>query len=138
MIESVEKLNGRRWMPVLPGKNGDWRQHPLIKSIFAACYGCTRSLEDSDWVGNSSGAVNRGGRPAKASQPAEGEGGAAAADSTAAKPRGRPRRPPPVSEDSSEKAAVRARLRNFQVWTRRTAKLSEPVKINLFCSCYHC
>ena len=75
MIESVEKLNGRRWMPVLPGKNGDWRQHPLIKSIFAACDGGTRSLEDSDWVGNSSGAVNRGGRPAKASQPAEGEGG---------------------------------------------------------------
>ena len=61
-------------------------------------------------MGNSSGAVNRGGRPAKASQPAWGEGGAAAADSAAAKPRGRPRRPPPVPEDSPEEAAVRARL----------------------------
>ena len=51
----------------LPGKNGDCRQHSLIKSIFAACEsaGCdggTRHLED--WVGKSSGAVNRVGRPA--------------------------------------------------------------------------
>ena len=64
-------------------------------------------------MGNSSGAVNRGGRPAKASQPADGEGGAAAADSTAAKWRGRPRRPQPMPEDSRawpEEAAVCARL----------------------------
>ena len=57
--------------------------------------------------------MNRGGRPAKASQPADGEGGAAATDSTLARPRGRPRRPPPVLEDSRarpEEAAVHARL----------------------------
>ena len=89
-----------------------WRQHPAIKSIFAACDGGTRRLED--WVGKSSGAMNRGGRPTKASQPAEGEGGAAAADA-AAKLRGRPRRPPPVSEDSPEEAAVRARLLKMDV-----------------------
>ena len=41
-----------------------------------------------------SGAVNRGGRMAKASQPADGEGGAAAADSAAARTRGRLRRQP--------------------------------------------
>ena len=79
------------WTPVLPGKNRDCRQHPTIKSIFAACDGGTRRLED--WVGKSSGAVNKGGRPTKASKPAWGEGGAAAADSAAAKPRQqRPRR----------------------------------------------
>ena len=99
--------------PGFARQNGDWRQHPLIKSIFAACEsarcdGGTRRLED--WVGNSSGALSRGGRPTKASQPAEGEGGAAAADSAAARPRSRPRRPPPVPEDSPEEAAVRARL----------------------------
>ena len=65
-------------------RHGDWRQHPAIKSIVAACDDGTRRLED--WVGKSSGAVNRGGRLAKASQPADGEGGAAAADSAAAKP----------------------------------------------------
>ena len=51
-------------------------------------------------MGNSSGAVNRFGRTAKASQPADGKRGAAAADSAAGRPRGRPRRPPPVPEDS--------------------------------------
>ena len=79
-------------------KNRDCRQHPAIKSIFAAYDGGTRCLED--WVGNSSGAVNRGGRQAKVSQPADGERGAAAVDSAAARQRGRPRRPPPVLEDS--------------------------------------
>ena len=57
--------------------------------------------------------MNRGGRPAKASQFADGEGGAAAADIAAARPRGRPRRPQLVPEDSRarpEEAAVRARL----------------------------
>ena len=29
------------WTPVLSGKNRDWRQYPLIKSIFAACDGGT-------------------------------------------------------------------------------------------------
>ena len=72
MNESLEKLNGRRSCGLLPGRHGDWRQQPLIKSIFAACDDGTRRLED--WVGKSSGAVNRGGRPAKASQPAEEEG----------------------------------------------------------------
>ena len=66
MNESLEKLNGRRSCGLLPGRHGDWRQQPLIKSIFAACDDGTRRLED--WVGKSSGAVNRGGRPAKASQ----------------------------------------------------------------------
>ena len=48
------------WRPDLPGKLGDWTQHPLIKSIVAACDGGTRRLEV--WVGKNSGAVNRGGR----------------------------------------------------------------------------
>ena len=64
-------------------------------------------------LGNNSGAVNRDGRPAKASQPADGVACAAAADSAAARPRGRPRRPPPVPENARalpEEAAVRARL----------------------------
>ena len=56
-----ERIIGEiEWTPVLPGKHGDWRQHPLIKCIFAACDSGTRRLED--WVGKSSGAVNRGGR----------------------------------------------------------------------------
>ena len=100
-------------MPVLPGKNGDWKQHPLIKTIFAdcelesaSCDGGTRRLED--WVGKGSGVISRGGRPAKASEPADGGWGAAAEDSAAARTRGRPRGPAPVSEDSDEKADVRA------------------------------
>ena len=56
----------------------------------------------------SSGAINRGGRPTKASHHADGGGCAAAAASAAARPRGRPRRPPPVTEDSDEQADVRA------------------------------
>ena len=61
------------WRPLLSGKLGDWTLHPLIKSIVAACDGGTRRLEG----GQSSGAVHRGGRPGKASQPADGGGGAA-------------------------------------------------------------
>ena len=80
------------WTAVLPGKNRDWRKDPLIKSIFAACDGGTRRLED--WVDKSSGAVNRGGRrwtPGKgipACRRRRGGGGhrpAAAADSAAAR-----------------------------------------------------
>ena len=67
----------------------DWRQQQLIKSIFAACDGGTLRLEE--WVGKSSGAVNRGGRLAKASQPADGEGGAAAEDSAAVRQQTAPR-----------------------------------------------
>ena len=69
-----ERIIGEfEWTLDLPGRRGEWRQQPIIKSIFAACDGGTRRLED--WVGNSSGTVNRGGRPAKASQPAAGRGG---------------------------------------------------------------
>ena len=56
-----ERIIGEiEWTPVLRlllGRHGDWKQHPLIKSIFAACDGSTRRL--GDWVGNSSGEVNR-------------------------------------------------------------------------------
>ena len=64
-------------------------------------------------MGKSSGAVNKGGRPAKASQPGLQTGMGAPPQM---RPRGRPRRPPPVpevAEDSGEQAdvrAVRARL----------------------------
>ena len=34
------------WRPLLPGKNGDWKQHPHIKSFDAAYDGGTRRLED--------------------------------------------------------------------------------------------
>jgi hypothetical protein len=47
------------WTPILPGKNGDWKQHSLIRSIVAACEDRdggtdigTRRLEE--WVGKSS------------------------------------------------------------------------------------
>ena len=46
------------WTPVNPGKNGDWKQEPLINGILAACDGGTRRLED--WVGNSSDKTDRG------------------------------------------------------------------------------
>ena len=73
-----ERIIGEiEWTPFMPGRLGDWRQEPPITTFFAGCDGGTRRLEG--WVGKSSGAVNRGGRPAKASQPADGDGGAAAA-----------------------------------------------------------
>ena len=60
------------WTPIMPGKNGNWRQHSLIRSIIAACEGCDggtdtgtgtpgRRLED--WVGKSSDEIDRGGAP---------------------------------------------------------------------------
>ena len=56
-----DQISGEiEWTAVLPGKNRDWRQHPAIKSIFAACDGGIRRLQD--WMGKSSGAVNKGGR----------------------------------------------------------------------------
>ena len=42
----------------------------------------------------------------------------------------RRQRPPPLLN--------RQELCTLKFWSRRTAKLSESVKINLFCSCYHC
>jgi hypothetical protein len=60
MIESGEIV----WTPILPGKNGDWKQHLLIRSIVAACEGCdgvTSRFEG--WVGKSSDTINRGGHP---------------------------------------------------------------------------
>ena len=33
-----DRINGEdKWSPVLPGKNGNWKQHALINSIFADC-----------------------------------------------------------------------------------------------------
>ena len=72
------------WTPILPGKNGNWRQHSLIRSIVAACEGCdggtdtgtgTRRLED--WVGKSSDEIDRGWRPRHllADQGQAGDGG---------------------------------------------------------------
>ena len=106
----------------------DWTQHPLIRSIVDDCDAGTRRLED--WVGKGSGAVYKGGRPSKttrhwhrpaeaersgtATESAAAEGNGAAADGAVSRPRGRPRRPPPVREDSPEEspeqAAVHARL----------------------------
>ena len=61
-----DRISGEiEWQAVLPGKNRDWRQHRLIQSLFAACEG--GSLRREDWVGESSGAMRRGGRPSKAS-----------------------------------------------------------------------
>ena len=90
------------------------KQGPSIESIFAACYNSdTRRLHD--WVGTSSDAVNRGGRPRKAPAPAaSAERDRAAADAGgAARQRGRPPRPPPVASDSAVQAAVRARLHSM-------------------------
>jgi hypothetical protein len=28
------------WSPIWTGRNGDWRQHMLIRSVLAACDGC--------------------------------------------------------------------------------------------------
>ena len=56
------------WTPILPGKNGNLREHLLISSVLAGCDGCdggtdtgTRRLED--WVGKSSDEIDRGGSP---------------------------------------------------------------------------
>ena len=105
------------WTPVMPGKSGDCKQLPSIKGIFAACDNSdTRRLHD--WVGTSSDAVNRGGRPRQAPATAarDERDGCAAADAggaTAARRRGRPPRPPPVASDSAVQAAVRAMLHNM-------------------------
>jgi hypothetical protein len=104
------------WTPIHPGKNGDWKQHSLIKSIFAACDGGTRRLEE--WVGNSSHKIDRGGRPR--TQPANrGQAGmdGSEADSGGGtlRPRGRLPRPPPVDTDTLVQAAVRSRLRSMSV-----------------------
>ena len=65
-----------QWTPVLPGKRVDWKQQQPIESIFAAS--STRRLHD--WVGTSSDAVNKGGRPRKEPAPAARRDGCAAAD----------------------------------------------------------
>ena len=88
-----------QWTPIHPGKNGDWKQEPLISGILAACDGGTRRLED--WVGSSSDKIDRGGRPSAA-----GSGGGAP-------PRGRPPRPPLVATDSPVQAAVRNTPQNL-------------------------
>jgi hypothetical protein len=89
------------WTPIMPGKNGNWRQHSLIRSIIAACEGCDggtdtgtgtpgRRLED--WVGKSSDEIDRGGRPRHllADRGQAGDGGSEAASGAAAPPpRGR-------------------------------------------------
>ena len=109
-----------KWSPVLPGRNGNWKQHALINSIFAACKASgNRRLQD--WVGKCSDAVEREGRPRKLTVPADrGKGGtaanrgegSAAADAGAQRP-GRQPRPQPVAADSELQAALRARLRNM-------------------------
>jgi hypothetical protein len=58
------------WTPILPGRNGDWRQHLLIRNIIASCDGCDGGTESGprrleDWVGTSSENINRGGRHRK-------------------------------------------------------------------------
>jgi hypothetical protein len=121
------------WTPIMPGKNGNWRQHSLIRSIIAACEGCDggtdtgtgtpgRRLED--WVGKSSDEIDRGGRPRHllADRGQAGDGGSEAASGTAAPPpggRGRPARPDSVASDTFEQAAVRSRLRSMRVETLR-------------------
>ena len=86
----MEKLNGRRFCLADMETGGNIRSSRTSLLPVMAAPDTPRGL----------------GGPKKAPQPADGEGGAAAADSAAAKPRGRPRRPPPVPEE----AAVSARL----------------------------
>ena len=100
----------------MQGKSGVWKQLPSIKGILAACDNSdTRRLHN--WVGTSSDAVNRGGRPRQAPAPAarDERDGCAAADATAASARWRcrPPRPQPVASDSAVQAAVCARLRTM-------------------------
>ena len=117
----------------MPGKNGNWRQHSLIRSIIAACEGCNggtdtgigtpgRRLED--WVGKSSDEIDRGGRPRHLlpERGQAGDGGSDADSGGGAPPprgRGRPARPDPVASDTDEQAAVRSRLRSMRVETLR-------------------
>ena len=92
-----------KWTPVMPGKCGDWKKHPHLADIFAACDGGNRRLEH--WM---TGPPATRGRPRLTPALAdEGPGGAAASVS---RPRGRPPNPPLVAADSPEQAAVRARL----------------------------
>ena len=83
--------------PILPGKNGDWKQHPLITSILAAFEGCiggTHRLEN--WVGNTSDRIDRRGRPrTQRADQAQARNGGSEPDSGggAPPPRGRPLRP---------------------------------------------
>ena len=129
------------WTPILPGKNGDWKQHSLIRSIVAACEDRdggtdigTRRLEE--WVGKSSDKINRGGGRRQESanrglgglRPPAGNGGSESerccetASGAAAPPprgRGRPARPDSVASDTFEQAAMRSRLRSMRVETLR-------------------
>jgi len=113
------------WSPIRPGRNGDWRQHSLIRSIVGCNGGTdtgTRRLED--WVGKSSDEIDRGGRPRHllADRGQAGDGGSETASGAAAPPprkRGRPARPEPVASDTFEQAAVRSRLRSMRVETLR-------------------
>jgi hypothetical protein len=52
------------WTPILPGKNGNWKQHLLIiRGIVAACDGgtATGTSRLEEWVGKSSDKIDRGG-----------------------------------------------------------------------------
>ena len=92
-----DRIRGEiEWTPVFPGKHGDWRQQPPISSILAGC--CTRSLHE--WVGSSSDAVDKGGRPRKATM-AVGGNGCACGAAARQRRRGRSPRQQPVAEDSA-------------------------------------
>ena len=92
-----------KWTPVMPGKCADWKKHPHLADIFAACDGGNQRLKH--WM---MGPPAMRGRPRLTPALAdEGPGGTAVAVS---RPRGRPHKPPPVATDSHEQAAVRARL----------------------------
>ena len=91
-------------------------RYSRVKTIFAVCEsaGCDGGTRRSRtaWAKAQARALLIGVDAAKASQPADTREGVAAADNAAgvAKPRGRPRRPPPVPKDSAEQADGRARL----------------------------
>ena len=93
-----DRINGEiEWTPDLPGKNGDWNlSGSNIRSSRASLLPVMAAPDASRTGWATALWVNRGGRSAKASQAADGEGSAAAADSAAARPHGRQCRPPPV------------------------------------------
>ena len=100
------------WRKCGPEATSAHQEHIFAACDSAACDGCTRRLKD--WVGNSSGVINSGGRQAKASQTADGVGGGAGPPPRTAPRRGRAAGAAGHSScprtHSPEQAAARVRL----------------------------
>jgi hypothetical protein len=69
------RVKDQRWTPVYvtPGAGSNWMQTDIIKNFFADCDCGLRVRVDWLWTGDTSGSINKGGRPKRHRGPDTGE-----------------------------------------------------------------